>query len=185
MTPPGRIILLNGAGSAGKSAIAKALQAIARETWLHVAMDDFLEMLPEHSAGTPDGLAFETTHRDGFPVVEVHSGPAVARLLAGMRAAVAALARAGNNVVVDDVMLAGEIADYRRVLAGLDWNVVGVHAQLAELEARERQRGDRLIGLARAQHDRVHAGMAYDLDIDTSTAMPLQCAERIKVRFGL
>lgn len=40
-----RIIILNGAGSAGKSSIAKALQAITNEPFLHVAMDDFLDIL--------------------------------------------------------------------------------------------------------------------------------------------
>ncbi|MFZ0017309.1 MAG: hypothetical protein WAL10_08230 [Acetobacteraceae bacterium] len=41
---------------------------------------------------------------------------------------------------------------------------VGLFAPLDVLEARERQRGDRLIGLARWQYHRVHSGIAYDLD---------------------
>ncbi|GHD58475.1 hypothetical protein GCM10017083_41490 [Thalassobaculum fulvum] len=41
-----RIVLLNGAGSAGKSSIARALQAIAATPLLHMQMDAFLEMLP-------------------------------------------------------------------------------------------------------------------------------------------
>jgi chloramphenicol 3-O phosphotransferase len=42
-----RIVLLNGVGSVGKSSIAKALQAITSEPFLHVQMDAFLDMLPE------------------------------------------------------------------------------------------------------------------------------------------
>ena len=53
------------------------------------------------------------------------------------------------------------------------------------LEARERRRGDRLIGLARWQHGRMHAGMSYDLELDTSQATPAECAKLIKNRFGL
>ena len=53
------------------------------------------------------------------------------------------------------------------------------------LEARERQRGDRLIGLARWQFDRVHRDMRYDLEIDTSIATPLECAEVIRNKFDL
>ncbi|MDE1996547.1 MAG: chloramphenicol phosphotransferase, partial [Rhizobiaceae bacterium] len=34
-----KILLLNGVGSAGKSSIARALQAIAAEPFLHVQMD--------------------------------------------------------------------------------------------------------------------------------------------------
>jgi chloramphenicol 3-O phosphotransferase len=53
------------------------------------------------------------------------------------------------------------------------------------LEARERARGDRLIGLARWQLDRVHVGVAYDLEIDTTAASPLECARMIKAAFDL
>ena len=45
--------------------------------------------------------------------------------------------------------------------------------------------GDRTLGLARWQYDKVHAGMVYDLELDTSTATPDELAERIKLTFGL
>jgi len=53
------------------------------------------------------------------------------------------------------------------------------------LEARELQGGNRLIGLARWQYGRVHAGMMYDLEVDTSCATPVECAGVIKHKFGL
>jgi chloramphenicol 3-O phosphotransferase len=56
---------------------------------------------------------------------------------------------------------------------------------LEVLEAREHQRGDRAIGLARWQYGRVHKDMRYDLTVDTSTATPAECAERIKRSFRL
>ena len=62
---------------------------------------------------------------------------------------------------------------------------VGVFAPLDVLGARERRRGDRLIGLAHWQYRRVHAGMRYDLEVDTSHATPMECAERIKREFHL
>jgi chloramphenicol 3-O-phosphotransferase len=43
----GRIVVLNGIGSVGKSFVAKALQALVTEPFLHVQMDAFLDMLPE------------------------------------------------------------------------------------------------------------------------------------------
>lgn len=60
-----RIVLLNGVGSVGKGSIAKALQTMTSEPFLHVQMDAFLEMLPESSFGRPDGLTFETVQEDG------------------------------------------------------------------------------------------------------------------------
>ena len=62
---------------------------------------------------------------------------------------------------------------------------VGVLAPLDVLEAREAARGDRLIGLARWQVDRVHAGRRYDLEVDSAALTAAQCAERIRDRFGL
>jgi chloramphenicol 3-O phosphotransferase len=44
------IIILNGVGSAGKSSIARALQDIAMQPYLHVPMDAFLDMLPKPDA---------------------------------------------------------------------------------------------------------------------------------------
>jgi chloramphenicol 3-O phosphotransferase len=179
------IILLNGVGSAGKSSIAKALQAITREPFLHVAMDAFIEMMPEKFWNHPDGLTFETIAQDGKPAVVIRSGPVAQRTFQGMRRAIAAMAQEGNNLIVDDVMLEDELADYQALLADCTLHLVGVLAPLDVLEARERQRKDRMIGLARWQYDRVHQGKRYDLALDTSEITAAECAERIKRRFGL
>ena len=180
-----RVVLLNGVGSAGKSSIARALQAIAAEPFLHVQMDAFLDMMPERLQDHPDGFAFETVHEDGKPLVVITGGPVGRRVMRGMRHAIAAMAAQGNNLIVDDVMLAGERAEYATLLSAFAVFWVGVRAPLDVLEARERERGDRLIGLARWQYDRVHAGMRYDLEVDTSSATPMDCARLIKERFGL
>ncbi|MEZ5775361.1 MAG: chloramphenicol phosphotransferase [Hyphomicrobiaceae bacterium] len=185
MAAPGRVILLNGVGSAGKSSIARALQVVARETFLHVAMDAFLDMLPAALFDHPEGLVFETRTVDGRPEVVIHTGPAAERALVGMQHAVVAMAQAGNNLIVDDVMLGDTMAEYRRLLAGIVNHAVGVHAPLDVLEARERARGDRMIGLSRWQFPRVHAGIAYDLEIDTASATPEACARLICERLGL
>lgn len=175
-----RVIILNGVGSVGKGSIAKALQTIASRPFLHVEMDAFLAMLPNSYFSHPDGLIFETIEEGGKPSVVIKTGAVAERLLAGMRRAVAALAAAGNDLIVDDVMVEGELADYRSLLAAFDLSVVGVYAPLDVLEARERQRSDRMVGLARWQYDKVHAGRDYDFTVDTSLATPLECAEMIK-----
>jgi chloramphenicol 3-O phosphotransferase len=40
--------------------IAKALQAITRDVFLHVQMEAFFDMLPQASVGHRDGVTFET-----------------------------------------------------------------------------------------------------------------------------
>lgn len=185
MVRTAKIVLLNGAGSAGKSAIAKALQTIAAEPFLHVEMDAFMAMLPPNHFGNPAGMVFETIVESGGPSIVIHTGPMVEDALRGMRHAVAAMAAQGNNQIVDDVMLGNEAAEYAVLLAPYRLYRVGVFAPLELLEERERRRGDREIGLARWQHERVHRNMTYDLELDTGRATPLECAARIKQAFGL
>lgn len=180
-----RIVLLNGVGSAGKSSIAKALQGITATPFLHVAMDAFIDMMPPAYCDHPDGLTFETIEEDGKPSIVITSGPVAERVFQGMRHAIAAMAAQGNDLIVDDVLIGGEKQDYPRLLAGFDLMTVGVLCPLDVLETRERDRGDRLIGLARWQYPRVHQGMSYDFTIDTSQATPMACAELIKQRFRL
>src|SRR5580698_2476392 len=156
------VVLLNGTGSAGKSSTAKALQRMAARPMLHVSMDTFLEMLPPGTFGNPTFYAFETTLTDAGPVTAVHSGPMMARLMSGMRQAVAAMAADGLDLVVDDVFWGDELAEYRRLLAGCDFHAVRLFAPLAVLERREQARGDRALGLARWQHDRIPGGPDYD-----------------------
>jgi len=181
-----RIVLLNGVGSVGKTSIARALQAMVVPAYLHVQMDNFMEMLPERFQDGPDGFTFETTQdSEQRPFVVIKTGPVGRRAMKGMRHAIVAMAHQGNNLIVDDVMLDGEMAEYARLLAPFDLLTVGVKAPLDVLEDRERARGDRMIGLARWQFDRVHQGVSYDLVVDTSAASPTECATLIRRRFGL
>jgi chloramphenicol 3-O-phosphotransferase len=54
------------------------------------------------------------------------------------------------------------------------------HCAPAELERRERERGDRTPGAALAQEPLVHAHGLYDVECDTTAASPYDCAVRIR-----
>jgi chloramphenicol 3-O phosphotransferase len=179
------VVLLNGAGSVGKTTVARELQSITRDPFLHVPMDAFLEMLPQQSFGTPDGLTFETINEDGHPSVVIHSGPLASRTFRGMRHAVAAMAALDSNMIVDDVLLPTELDEYRELLQPFHLSVVRLFAPLEVLEQRERARGDRLEGLARWQHRRVHEGVDYDLSVDTGLRTAAECAQLIKATLVL
>lgn len=110
----------------------------------------------------------------------------MARAMQGMRHVVAALAEQGNDLIVDDVMLdAADGRAYRALLVGCDVHLVGLFAPLTVLEARERARGDRAIGLARWQYDKAHRGMEYDLELDTVDMTPRQVAQSIRDALAL
>ena len=185
MQPVAKVVLLNGVGSSGKSSIARALQDILDEPYLHVQMDAFLDMLPERLQDSPHAFSYEVSEESGRPLVAIACGPVGQRLLAGMRCAIAAMAEQGNNLIVDDVTCYGEMPEYVRLLSPCRLHLVGVLAPLDVLEARERERGDRLLGLARWQYERVHRDIRYDLEVDTSVATPLECARLIRDRFRL
>lgn len=179
------VILLNGAGSAGKSSLSRALQDVLSGSWLHVALDSFFEMLPDRLLDDPEGFASRDELDEGKPQIAIEIGASGRRLLRGMRLSVAAMAGAGNNLIVDDVILDGGLTEYEALLAGFRFLKVGVFAPLDVLEDREVKRGDRMIGLARWQFPRVHAGAFYDLEIDTSLSDSADCARRIAAHFGL
>jgi chloramphenicol 3-O phosphotransferase len=48
-----------------------------------------------------------------------------------------------------------------------------------ELERRERARGDRTVGQARAQHAAVATALDHDVVVDTSVAGPAECASQV------
>ena len=186
MEPRPQVIILNGIGSVGKSSTAKALQAITAKPFLHVAMDAFLDMLPEKMLAHPDGLLFEAAQDGDKPIIAIRTGPVLERAMRGMRHAVAAMAGQGNSLIVDEVMIGTQaMQEYRALLRPFDLRLVGLFAPLAVLEARERARGDRELGLARWQYGRVDRDLAYDLEVDTAAAAPAECARLIRDAFGL
>jgi chloramphenicol 3-O phosphotransferase len=174
---PVQIIVLNGGSSAGKSGIARALQAILPQPWLSLSVDDLVAALPPSLTDSGSGIAFgqqgEVMVGGGFREIE-------AAWLAGL----AAMARAGARVIFDDVFLGGG-ASQDRVRAGLNgvdvlW--VGVHCDPEIAARREFGRGDRVAGMAAAQAEIVHQGVVYDIEIDTSHTESLDCARVIAAR---
>ena len=183
----GHVIILNGTTSAGKSTLARTLQqklADLGEPWVVIGLDDFFARSPAewfqigHHVGphAEAGMAFEMI--DG--AIERRVGPFGHTVLAGYRAAVAGMARAGLDVIVDEVLLSAEDWNGWTVeLNGLDVTWVAVELSLDQTLQRERERGDRVIGMAAAQFDVVHSFPTYDVRVDTGTLTPEQAADAI------
>ena len=185
MEPRPQVVILNGIGSVGKSSTAKALQAITSKPFLHVAMDAFLDMLPEKMLAHPDGLMFEAAQDGGKPIIAIRSGPVLERAMRGMRHAVAAMTGQGNNLIVDEVMIgAGAMQEYRALL-GPSTSTWLASSPRSMCLKRGSARGNRELGLARWQYGRVHRDIAYDLEVDTAAAAPAECARLIRDAFGL
>jgi chloramphenicol 3-O phosphotransferase len=180
---PGRIILLNGTSSSGKSSVARELQELLAEPYLHLGIDTFVTMLPARYFGEHEPADQGFLLVPGETGTAIRTGPAGQRLVKGMAKACAALAGAGNHLIIDHVLLdAGALADLVEALSAFEVLFVGVRCPLAVAAQREQGRGDRTAGMARAQYDLVHAHGLYDLEIDTSTCSSRQAALRIKSR---
>ena len=118
----------------------------------------------------------------------VRGVPMAAKATATRQAArwVAQAVRAGMNVIVDDVVIDRETyAGWLRALDGLPAVWVAVRCPLDVVEAREAARGDRAMGLARAQHDVVHQGIPYALEIDTGRRTPDEAHDALRRFLGV
>jgi chloramphenicol 3-O phosphotransferase len=157
------IIFLNGTSSSGKTAIARELLDVLDELYFHVPVDTFHAMRSRREI-PPEELP-DVLHRTWR----------------GYHRAVAGLAAAGNNVIVDHVLSEPwRLRDCLELFPAEEVVLVGVRCPLPELERREMARADRPVGLAAHQLDRVHAHGIYDVECDTSTTLPRDCAQLIK-----
>lgn len=96
-------------------------------------------------------------------------------------AGLAAMARAGAHLLIEDGFLSGPAAQARwaEALQGLDVVWVGVRLAPNLAAEREARRGDREVGMAAAQAYSVHRGIHYDLKVDTSSGSPAELAQTL------
>ncbi len=179
------IVLLNGTSSSGKTALARALQLRWPRPLLHLGIDTVLQMLPQSYVGMKpsagDGFEFYNDVDDRGPIVRVRSGPVGDNVQRSFARGVRLLADDGHDLVLDLVLLdRNSVSSYIGALQGHRTYFIGVHCDVAVLEARELARGDRFQNLARAQLRAVHAFREfYDLEVDTSTRGPNDLASAI------
>ena len=153
--PAGRIILLNGASSSGKSSLARAVQARIEAPFWHVSIDHLRDAGVLPTARIRSGEFQWAAMRDAF--------------FEGFEQSLLAYVRCGNDLIVEHIM---ESRDWLLRLAGLlegqDVFFVGLHCDLAELERREIARGDRRIGDARRDFPQIHSYCRYDAELDSA-----------------
>jgi chloramphenicol 3-O phosphotransferase len=172
------IVVLNGASSAGKTTLARALQEAWTEPALVWGIDTVVTALPTRYL---NALWSTEMYRYGYApdgtVTSIEPGPYGDRVVRALHRAVAALAAGGVNVIVDQVLLTRAWGDdLRAACAGLELLIVHVSCPPDVLARRERDRGDRTLGQALAQHTAVAESIDHDLVIDTSALDPSAAA---------
>ena len=158
---PGRIIMLNGASSSGKTTLARSLRGLLDEPFLHLSSDQFVTagMLPDRRDAAGPFAWWESMRP---------------RFFDGFHRCIPALAAAGNDLIVEHII---EFPAWRTqlhdLLQGFDVFLIGVHCELAVLDSRELTRGDRRPGEGRAhvEDNHIHDLGPYDLEMDTTAGV--------------
>jgi chloramphenicol 3-O phosphotransferase len=169
-----QVIVLNGGSSSGKSGIVRCLQAVLPDPWLAFGVDALIDAMPASMQTSAAGIEFAA---DG----EITVGPDFRTLEAAWMEGIAAMARTGARVILDEAFLGGAASQQRwnTALGPLQVLWVGVRCDGAVAAGREIARGDRIIGMAASQADLVHQGVVYDLQVDTTHTEALECARQI------
>jgi len=171
----GKIIILNGTSSSGKTTILQALQNELCEPYLNVGIDKFIWMLPKRYLDRPlwdDVLGLAT-----------QAGTLGHQLFSSMHKTIALLSRRGMNVVADHVLVELEwLRECAELFSPLPAYFIGIMCPLPILLERERLRKDRTLGQAEAQFNLMHTHGVYDLEVDTSILSVSQCVQAIKDR---
>jgi chloramphenicol 3-O phosphotransferase len=157
-TTPGKIIIINGPSSSGKTTLALALQKQLDIPFIRFSFDLFID----HKA---------------FPSEQIRNGtfswdlmrPSVFR---GLHQCIPALATAGNNIIFDHIIETKPwLYELLSLISELDVFFVGLHCSLPELERREIQRGDRRKGEAHLDFQTVHSITSYDLELNSENLL--------------
>ena len=150
--------------SSGKSSIGRALLPLLADPWFFVSADAIGEMR-------------STVHTRVLDETEI--GDMLVRTRLGYHRAVAALASVGNDVIMDyPLSEQWRVTDLLTTLDGYDVTLVEVRCSPAELQRRERDRGDRPLGLAVSQ-TAVYSHGEFDIAVDTTATGPAECAVTI------
>lgn len=156
-------IILNGTSSSGKSSIARAIQKLSPEPFLHISLDSIVDMFRW------DAIKNDALRRECHAVGVSNFHKILPILLSSHFPA-----------VIDHVFERDEW--YHDCLAAVNVGytiLVGVHCSLDILRRREAARSDRRVGLAEIQYSMVHQNRDYDIEVDTGNRTSDDCAEDI------
>ena len=182
---PGQIIILNGVPRSGKSSIVAVIQDTFDGLWMNLGVDRFMQMTPtRYLPGI--GLRPGGERQDIEPLVPI--------LYRAMYESIAAHSRLGLNVVVDVghhdayAIPRGILPDCAQRLSGLPVLFVGVRCPIEIIMERRRTTGwdtgsaaDAVVPRpVRLWQQEVHIPGIYDLEVDTSTLSPSECATLIR-----
>ncbi|MFD2792888.1 chloramphenicol phosphotransferase [Promicromonospora vindobonensis] len=187
--PPPLCLVINGPSAAGKSTLTTAIQDRAEVPLLRFGLDELFRMVPEHWGGGLPGarhsdLGFRYEAVEGYAGVRrIRSGPDGMLMLAAMNAAITAMLRTGQGVIVDGQAFEPEAnRDLEAQLGELNRRgsavvaIVELMTEDSELEDRQR-RHQHPAGLSLFHNSQPPQSAEPDLVIDTTGLDATQVAD--------
>lgn len=193
MKAPGQIIILNGAPRSGKSSIAAIIQETFDGPWMNLGVDAYVRLI------TPRRLRPGIGLRPGGERPDIEEF--IPTFYAALYESIAAHSRLGLNVIADMshhdsyTISRNILPDCALRLHGLPTFFVGVHCSLEEIMRRRNvshpgREGKYVKGSAKTPFPaavvdwqrEIHRDILYDMEIDTSTYTPDECAKLIGAR---
>lgn len=171
----GKVIVLQGPSSAGKSTLATTLQRSLEEYWWVFEADDVTRMQP-----TSERTGWWQPTREERPHPSWDTDARLAQWLAIYFHGIATIAKTGSNVIaVGGWLETSWLVNLASALDGIESYCVGVYCPLEEILKRESARGDRAPGYARSHYEVVHAHEPYDAFVDTSLHSLEECIQAV------
>ena len=166
----GRIVLLNGVSSSGKSTLVQKFTEIMPD-YLKLSLDDIgalIWSMRTQRRNPPTGeIAVQSNYKIFLKPYLFHR---IIRMIHDYSYNIIV------DAVIDDELV---LEDWQTIFKDNEVVFVAVHCPLEELEKREKARGDRPIGLAKAQLENFHKKIKYDIEIDTFNNTAEECVHKI------
>jgi len=177
------VIFLMGVSSVGKSSVAKALIDKSKEEFIIVGFDHaVLQLDKKYWPGGSDekeGFYYKEIETENGVVPELCHGNVGAQFLVKMMADIIQLAKSGQNIILDQVLSDSEHEQLVTELKDCTFLSVGLKPPLEEVVKREKERGDRKVGIAKALYESFYSGKIFDIEIDTKAVSPDKSADLI------
>lgn len=179
------IILLNGTSSSGKTTIARILQEKSEEVLLLYGIDTLVQTAFPAKCDYPpyDEKAIKVTFReiDGQPHATLTVMPYMYPVYQTAVQFYQKLSELGYTLIVDEVLFdAVRITQCFEILSSETVYFIGIRPEKEVVVRREKERGDRVPGLAAGLYDEVYnPHFTYDLTLDTGALTPEESAQKI------
>ena len=189
----GIVIVLNGPSAAGKTSIQKEFQKVMMPNlWIKVGIDNLFDKpMPDitaenmHIWQVKNLIRWVEATEDAAknPIITLFTGEQGDKVAYGMNAAIAAYAKAGNNIIVDYIAYKkGWVDDLKKQLKGVKNYWVKVEIPLSVIEEREVARATSPKGHARSHYETVHWDITYDLAVSSHKYSAAEIAKELKAR---